>query len=300
MRLFALLLCQLLFCRLLLAGPLELDIRGHQVRQPIFSVFLQPGESLRIGHAGRPRVIEQDGRPRFEPDQDGVMIIAPAQSGHYTARIAHPDNGDETLLNLWVSVPRTAMEGEYLNGYRIGTYPPARRNRPNYEPPAGFFEVTADNVDVRLSPHFTMRQFLCKQASDYPKYVVLQESLLVLLEGLLVDARAAGYDIDTFGVISGYRTPFYNRQIGNVPYSRHVYGDAMDFFIDEDGDGRMDDIDRDGARDSGDVRRLYGIVDRFMVRPRNRQLLGGIGRYNKTSRHGGFVHADTRGYNARW
>ena len=300
MKPLSLLLCQLVFCQLSMAGPLELDIRGHRVSQPVFSVFMQPGESLRIGHAGRPRVIEQHSRPRLEPDEEGVVIIAPAQSGHYTARIGHAASGDETLLNLWVSVPSAEMEGEYLNGYRIGTYPPARKNRPNYEPPAGFYEVTADNVDVSLSPHFTMRQFLCKQASDYPKYVVLQESLLVLLEGLLLDARAAGYDIDTFGVISGYRTPFYNRQIGNVPYSRHVYGDAMDFFIDVDGDGRMDDIDRDGARDKGDVLRLFGIVDRFMGRPQNRQLLGGIGRYYKTPRHGGFVHADVRGYRARW
>lgn len=300
MKAIAVVLLLLTVCPVYAASPLVLDIRGHQVRQPVFSVFLQPGETLRIGHPGKPRVIEQHDRPQLKPDEHGLVITAPEQPGHYTARIGHADNGDETLLNLWVSVPSSQMDGEYLNGYRIGTYPPPRKNRPNYAPPPGFFEVTPDNVDTRLTPHFTMRQFLCKQASDYPKYVVLQESLLILLEGLLLDVRSAGYDIDTFGVISGYRTPFYNRKIGNVPYSRHVYGDAMDFFIDVDGDGRMDDVDRDGAHDSGDILRLFGIVDRFMVRPENRQLLGGIGRYNKTRNHGGFVHADTRGYKARW
>lgn len=290
----------LLASPLAMAGPLALDIRGYPVSQPIFSVFAHPGETLRIGHPGKPRVVTQDAGPAIAADERGLVMTAPAQSGHYRATIRHPDNGDETLLNLWVSVPRSDMEGEYLNGYRIGTYPPPRRNRPNYEPPAGFFEVTEENVDTRLSPNFTLRQFLCKQESGYPKYVVLQEKLLVMLEGLLVDVRAAGYDIDTFGVISGYRTPYYNRRIGNVPYSRHVYGDAMDFFIDVDGDGRMDDLDRNGMHDAADIRRLFGIVDGFMTRPENRQLLGGIGRYNKTSRHGGFVHADTRGYQARW
>ena len=282
------------------AAGLALDIRGQAVQQPVFSVFAQPGETLRIGHPGKPRVIEQDGRARLEPDAQGLVLTAPQESGLYTARIRHPENGDETLLKVCVNVPRTEMEGEYLNGYRIGTYPPPRKNRPNYQPPEGFLEVTRDNVDMKVSPNFTLRQFLCKQEADYPKYVVIQESLLVLLEGLLVDVQSAGYDIDTFGVISGYRTPYYNRRIGNVPYSRHVYGDAMDFFVDVDGDGRMDDLDRDGMFNQRDIQRFFNIVDTFMVRPENRPLLGGIGRYNKTSRHGGFVHADTRGYKARW
>ena len=34
--------------------------------------------------------------------------------------------------------------------------------------------------------------------------------------------------------------------------------------------------------------------------PENASLVGGVGRYRMTSRHGGFVHVDTRGYSARW
>ena len=50
--------------------------------------------------------------------------------------------------------------------------------------------------------------------------------------------RAAGIDASTFRILSGYRTPFYNRSIGNeTHYSRHVYGDAADIYVDEDGDG---------------------------------------------------------------
>jgi uncharacterized protein YcbK (DUF882 family) len=41
-------------------------------------------------------------------------------------------------------------------------------------------------------------------------------------------------------------------------------------------------------------------VNGFKVRPENLKLVGGVGRYNKTYRHGGFVHVDTRGYRARW
>ena len=285
-----------------MAGPVHLGVRGHDVRLEVFSLFAQPGETLRLTHpyGSSGLQLSLDGETFGRPDAGSWVIEAPRAPGLYSIEARRSGTGDLTRLNLFVAVPASEMEGEYLNGYRIGSYPPPRKNRRNYEPPRGFFEVTADNVDTRLSPHFTLRQFLCKQESDYPKYVVIKESLLVLLEGLVVDVRAAGYDIDTFGVISGYRTPWYNKKIGNVPYSRHVFGDAMDFYIDVDGDGRMDDVNRDGMYNRADIDRFFAIVDAFKARPENVLLVGGIGRYNKTAYHGGFVHADTRGYRARW
>ena len=286
----------LLWAESMAAAPLALEIRGHRVAQPVFSVFMQPGESMALGAGAG--VVAEASPVDVAAAESGVILTAPQAHGLYPLTLRKGE--DETLLNVWVSIPREQQDGEFLNGYRIGEYPPPRKNRPNYQPPEGFFEVTADNVDTRLTPHFTLRQFLCKQEADFPKYLVIQEGLLVVLEGLLVDVRAAGFDVDTFGVISGYRTPYYNRRIGNVPYSRHVYGDGFDFFIDEDRDGRMDDIDGDGMRNQSDILRFFDIVEAFMERPENRRLIGGIGKYNKTSRHGGFIHVDTRGYQARW
>ncbi|MEE4190155.1 MAG: D-Ala-D-Ala carboxypeptidase family metallohydrolase [Halieaceae bacterium] len=290
------LLCLALLSPGLSAAPLALEVRGHPVQMAVFSLFMQPGEQLRLGVGNG--VSAEAGGVTVTPVQGGLELVAPQVHGLYPVRLLR--GAEEALLNVWVSISGERLEGEYLNGYRIGSYPPPRSQRPNYEPPAGFFEVTADNVDTRLTPHFTLRQFVCKQASDYPKYVVIQEGLLVMLEGLLAEVRSQGFDIETFGVISGYRTPYYNHRIGNVPYSRHVYGDAFDFFIDEDGDGRMDDIDSDGMRNEKDIQRFFAIVDSFMRRPENKRFLGGIGKYNKTRRHGGFIHVDTRGYQARW
>ena len=266
----------------------------------MFSVFAQQGEVVRIETGDQAIMLTAASSPVARLVDRAVVITAPRQHGLYPVEIRRTDTGRSTLLNVWVSVPKSAMQGEYLNGYRIGSYPPPRKNRPNYEPPEGFVEVTADNVDTAVSTHFTLRQFLCKQEADYPKYVVIQEGLLVMLEGLLAEVNAAGFEIESFGVISGFRTPFYNKKIGNVPYSRHVYGDAFDFYIDENRDGRMDDIDGDGMRNQRDIIRFFVLVDRFMRRPENQHLLGGIGKYNKTSRHGGFIHVDTRGYQARW
>ena len=278
-------------------------IRGLWVDLPVFSLFARPGESLelKLGQEARQFSLSLAGAPLGEPHRNRWRFRAPRDPGIYPLQLRQGAGGAVTEINLFVGYPVETIREGALNGYRIGPLPPSHRKYPSlYRAPEVYFEVTEESADTRLSPHFTLRQFLCKQESDYPKYLVLQESLLMLLEGLVGAVQDAGYPVTTLGVISGYRTPWYNRSIGNVSNSRHVYGDAFDFYVDVDGDGRMDDLDGDGRRDRGDVDRLAAIVDEFMHRPENRPLLGGMGRYYKTSRHGGFVHADTRGFVARW
>jgi hypothetical protein len=280
-----------------------LDIKGHAVRQELFSIMASPGETVRIGllpYTGVELELRLDGKPTGQRTELEWELAAPRQPGSYHLQLRRPDTGDVSRLKLWVTVPGSSVSDGRLQNYRIGDYPPPRAKRRNYDRPAGFIEVTADNIDTALSPHFTLRQFVCKQESGFPKYVVVQESLLLLLEGLVATARDEGFPIATFGIISGYRTPWYNRRIGNVKYSRHVYGDAMDIFIDADGDGRMDDLNGDGSLNAADIQLFYNMVNVFKARPENLKLVGGVGRYNKTSRHGGFVHVDTRGYRARW
>ena len=199
------------------------------------------------------------------------------------------------------ATPASEIVGGYLHGYRLGDPPPGSNKHPQfYAEPRSFIEVTPKNTNMQVSPHFTLGQFLCKQEADFPKYIVLQERILILLEGLIGAVQAAGYPVKTFGVISGYRTPYYNKRIGNVPNSRHVYGDAMDFFIDLDGDGRMDDLNGDGQLNKQDVDVLFEIVTKFKRQPENSDLIGGVGHYYPTANHGGFIHVDTRGYRARW
>ena len=67
----------------------------------------------------------------------------------------------------WVEVDREILgrlRGEYLNGYRIGSYPAqALRGLAIYRPPVGFVEVTRENENTFVSPHFQLKQFLCKR-----------------------------------------------------------------------------------------------------------------------------------------
>lgn len=285
------------------AESLVFAVRELAVAYSPFSVIVLPGESLAL-----PVLVGSLNGASLNAAVDlevvvaerALQISAPDEPGMYPISLQLA-NGESRELNLFVTVPASAIVDESLNGYRMGPSPPGHPRYPElYRAPAGFIEVHEDMLDIRLSPHFTLGQLLCKQKSEYPKYLALKEALLVLLEGLLGAVRERGHPAQSFGVISGYRTPWYNKQIGNVPNSRHVYGDAMDLYIDVDRDGKMDDLDGDGDQDLQDVVVLAEIADEFMRRPGNSLVFGGVGRYGKTSRHGGFVHVDTRGYAARW
>lgn len=218
--------------------------------------------------------------------------------GLHTLRVVRTDTPDTITVNVFVTVPRTELQGEYLNGYRIGRYP--WPPRPIYRHPEGFIEITPENIDLPVSPHFQLRQFVCKQRSGYPKYVVLDPTLLTKLEIILEHVNAAGYSAGSFHVMSGYRTPYYNQAIGNVALSRHVWGAAADIFVDEDGDGYMDDLNGDGKRDISDVKVLYDIANQLANREDYQVFIGGLGTYRANSRHGPFLHVDLRGRRARW
>ena len=155
-------------------------------------------------------------------------------------------------------------------------------------------------LDVQVSPHFRLGQFVCKQPGA-TRYLVLRQPLLVKLEQLLATLNDRGIDARTFSVLSGYRTPAYNASIGNeTTYSRHAYGDAADVFVDDNGDGRMDDLNRDGRHSVADARVLSRIVQSLEGEPESEQLVGGLGTYAPTGSHGAFMHVDTRGFSVEW
>ncbi|MGH7506621.1 MAG: hypothetical protein ACRELX_13260 [Longimicrobiales bacterium] len=209
-------------------------------------------------------------------------------------------------LHLITLVPLSEKRGGRIGGYRIGDWPWEEGGTPRspaYAPPAGVIRVTPENQDVRISAHFRLGDFLTKgQADVWPKYVVVSPRLLDKLELVIDELEAAGHPVENVGVISGFRTPSYNESGGNPAgrgaLSRHMYGDAMDFYIDNDGDGRMDDLDGDGRIGRGDGRVIAEAAER--VERKVPELVGGLSVYAPTGGHSCFVHVDTRGYRARW
>jgi uncharacterized protein YcbK (DUF882 family) len=211
---------------------------------------------------------------------------------------------DLTVITL---VPSSARRNGRIGLYYIGSWPTERGRgkgaRPNYAPPSGFIEVTRENQDTYVSDHFRLRDFLTHdQQNVWPKYLVVESRLLDKLELVLADLEARGIRTSGARVMSGFRTPQYNAGGGNTAgraeLSRHMYGDASDIFIDSDGNGVMDDLNKDGRVNIADARVILAAVDR--VEREHPALLGGAGVYTAGPGHGPFIHIDTRGYRARW
>ena len=214
-------------------------------------------------------------------------------------------------FNLISLRPRSEKRNGRVGLYYIGNWPgetgrvsaPKRAPADRYRPPSGFIEVTQQNADTKVSDHFRLRDFLTHdQASVWPKFLVLEMRNVDKLELVLADLQQHGVNVNGVRVMSGFRTPQYNKGGGNpagrAGLSRHMYGDAADILIDSNGDGVMDDLNHDGKSTIADARVVSAAVDR--VEAAHPELIGGAGVYPAESGHGPFIHIDSRGYRARW
>jgi uncharacterized protein YcbK (DUF882 family) len=216
-----------------------------------------------------------------------------------------------TDVNLISLRPLSDKRNGRVGLYYIGNWPgetgklsaPKKAPADRYRPPPGFIEVTQANADTRVSEHFKLRDFLTHdQVNVWPKFLVLEMRNVDKLELVLADLQKRGLDVSGVHVLSGFRTPQYNKGGGNTGgragLSRHMYGDAADIFIDSNHDGVMDDLNHDGRISIEDSRVVSQAVDR--VEAAHPELIGGAGVYPAESGHGPFIHIDTRGYRARW
>lgn len=213
---------------------------------------------------------------------------------------------DVTVLN---PVPTNLVTEGRLGDYLIGEWPtrrerPARLRTEAYDPPTGLIAVTPRNRDTPVSEHLTLGDFLTKGQRDvWPKYVAITPELLDKVELTIQELERAGHPVENVGVISGFRTPYYNAHGGSTggrgSVSRHMYGDALDFYIDNDRDARMDDLTGDGRVTIADSRVIARAANQ--VEKNYPEYVGGIGVYGpRPGAHAGFVHVDARGYRARW
>ena len=224
-----------------------------------------------------------------------------AEPNVYTLR----DSSLNRSFALITLLPFTEKKGSTVGTYRVGSWPAERRKplSPAYGNPAGFIRVTRDNQNTLVSEHFRLRDFLTKdQQNVWPKYLVLREPLIDKLELVIDELARRGIVVKRMTVMSGFRTPQYNdRGVGSggrASNSRHQYGDAADVFVDNDGNGRMDDLNRDGRIDHRDAQVILDAAER--VERAHPTLVGGGGLYRATKAHGPFAHIDVRGSRARW
>jgi uncharacterized protein YcbK (DUF882 family) len=280
--------------------------------------FLQPlrGESGKLRIATRtPGATVATGAPQEAEavfsDQEGTMASptfnAPQDPGIYKLAVQIQE-ATRSLDNFSVVtlVPFAEKHAGRIGMYYLGSWPfesGGTPKTPAYANPSGFIEVTRENADTRISEHFRLRDFLTKDQRDvWPKYLLLKPRLLDKLELTIAELQRQGHPVKRMTIMSGFRTPNYNVRGGNTMgranLSRHMYGDASDVFVDNDGNGMMDDLNGDGRVDVRDAEVIQAAVEQ--VEKEYPSLVGGVGVYVACCGHGPFTHIDVRGYRARW
>jgi uncharacterized protein YcbK (DUF882 family) len=221
-------------------------------------------------------------------------VVAPTTPGFY--HIAIVRDGARAILpepTLAVMVPFDRKIGNWLNGYRIGTYLTERiGRRPAPSIPAGFVEVRPELLDLPVSTHLKLSDFVTHDDQDHvwPKYVVINPRLLDKLELIVADLGGAVRPELTINVHSGFRSPSHNHETRRAARdSRHQYGDAADVQIDANGDGKIT---------MADELRVMRAVDR--VEAAHPDLVGGLGIYTSRRYRTPYLHIDARGKRSRW
>jgi hypothetical protein len=282
------------------------DYRGYSGQVRVF--VHEPGGALPVG----------------EVDAEGVDVTFISEDGD-TVRTDHLARGDGLAPGIWnvllrarseirrvpdltvlSMVPLAEKRSGRIGSYIIGTWPHERGGTPRepaYSAPRGLIRVTPENLDLPLSRHLRLRHFVTKgQENVWPKYVLISPRVIDKLELTIDELNRSGVRVERIGIVSAFRTPSYNAGGGDTAgrgaLSRHMYGDAIDWYVDNDGNGRMDDLNGDGRVDIEDGRIIAAAAER--VERRYPDLVGGIGVYRPTAAHSGFVHIDTRGVRARW
>ena len=123
---------------------------------------------------------------------------------------------------------------------------------------------------MKLEENFSLSEFDCRDGSVVPEE--LMDNVRLLAKNLQVLREHVGKPVR---IISGYRSPKYNRKIGGAKKSQHMQAKAADIKI--------------PGMSPAEVKAT--IVELIKE---GKMHSGGIGLYTT------FTHYDVRGWNARW
>ncbi|MCX7934763.1 MAG: D-Ala-D-Ala carboxypeptidase family metallohydrolase, partial [Planctomycetota bacterium] len=245
-----------------------------------------------------------------------LMLQAPAQAGAVFLRLYFAADSQMRQATLCVHVPYQAALSRpqsgtlTINGENLGTYHEPRQTgiekvdgHPEaYQPPRLFLRITPRTADLLVSPSLALADLVVPSRDTqrrHTAYVPVCYPLLQAIEKLRITLADRGINSAGINLLSVFRTPAYNRSVGSGRFGRHIYGDAVDFIIDNDSDGDMDDLNRDGRVDRHDSLLLVAMIEDLQA---DGQIpIGGIGVYAFAG--GPFrttLHLDLRGHRATW
>ncbi|HOX08375.1 MAG TPA: D-Ala-D-Ala carboxypeptidase family metallohydrolase [Planctomycetota bacterium] len=278
---------------------------------------LRPGHSLALS---APDAWRQAGGGATPGPGGALELRVPAQpGGRYRLEMRGPSRAAFWMCVLTEArVERDRRGGAWqlsIGRDPLGTYPnPAdsksrlvREHRSDYEPPRYFLKLDKTSEKLQLAPHLLAGQMVsfievnrAKTDRRHTSWFPPNRPLIEKLERLSRELAAGGVKFRRLVINSGFRTPVHNRGVQGGVNSRHIFGDAADVMIDEDGDDRMDDINRDGVCDYRDALVIAQALRKLELAGKVKP--GGIGvyGYDTTESCAAFVHMDSRGFITRW
>jgi len=221
--------------------------------------------------------------------------------GRYPIIITSHYNGKElqAIVQVFVLVPFNRVVNGRLDGFVIGQYPDPKK--PHHRYPRGFIRVEKEDKDIHITENYTLGDFLPHNYRRWPRYEIVNEKLALKLELVTREFVARGMMERKFKFLSAFRPPARNKKGGQAEFSRHMYGCAVDIFIDDGAKKHwIDDLNYDRRVDVFDALVMYRIIDDMEKDGQLKGLEGGLGAYPTARGHGPFVHMDYRGNFARW
>tara|TARA_R100001530_G_scaffold27366_1_gene21905 strand:- start:577 stop:960 length:384 start_codon:yes stop_codon:yes gene_type:complete len=123
---------------------------------------------------------------------------------------------------------------------------------------------------MKLTENFALSEFRCKDGTDVPPELV--DNVTLLAKNLQILRQRIGKPLR---VVSGYRSPAYNKKCGGTKKSQHMQAKAADLRVSGMSSDELHSI-------------IVDAIKNDLIAP------GGVGWYPS------FVHYDVRGRNARW
>lgn len=230
-------------------------------------------------------------------------LIAPRKPGNYPFRIkvsrrldqdgrrGTADPAEQIELIVLVKTPFDRNGNGLIGDYPMGIYPNEKgrsvsgfvqQHRELYIPPESFILATAGAEALHLSRHFTLGEFVPPMDRGERSYVAVDPRLVQFLERAIDDLRpqiGQGGGPKPLRILNAFLSPnqlmqFEARGVELTLFTRYQYGDAAAIIWDADGDGKMDDLTRDGVVDIEDARRFADLLSEVQ---RSMGKFGGIG-----------------------
>ncbi len=246
-----------------------------------------------------------------------IPLAAPENPGAYYIPLVLEAGAERRETEVCILVPYKAAGRPVSNGWDlsvdgedVGNYRnPARSgnlkvrgNPDSYQPPPWWLRVTPQNARFAVVPGLTAEELVVpsedtgRRHSDLAPVCYPMWTAIGTIRGEL---ERRGIPAGALKIISMFRAPRYNRSVGSNAYGRHIYGDAFDFYIDLEGNGKASDLSRDGRLDRRDAYPIVAMLED--LQDDGKIPMGGIGVYSTAGGdHEVTMHLDMRGHRATW